>query len=124
MDRDGSGPPTFDFAAFRAAFEEKDVPRWVARYAEDAEWIEYSDATPPAAPRKHRGRGEIRRFLEGVASSPVTLRISDEVLGAERAAFVVTCTLPDARRILEHVIVHHVDGLIVRQVDVEAWDRA
>jgi hypothetical protein len=34
----------------------------------------------------------------------------------------VTCTLPNGNRIIEHVIIHHRAGRILRQVDVEAWD--
>jgi hypothetical protein len=60
--------------------------------------------------------------LARVKSSDVRLELSDEVLGTTRAAFCVTCTLPDGRRIIENVIVHLKEGKIIRQVDVEAWD--
>jgi hypothetical protein len=48
--------------------------------------------------------------------------LSDEVIGPARAAFCVTCTLPNGNRIIENVIIHHRAGKIIRQVDVEAWD--
>jgi ketosteroid isomerase-like protein len=35
---------TFDFAGFKRAFMEQDVPAWAAYYAEDAQWIEYRHA--------------------------------------------------------------------------------
>jgi hypothetical protein len=50
------------------------------------------------------------------------LALADEVVGPDRVAFSVTCTLPDGRRIYEHTILHLRGGLIARQVDVEAWD--
>ena len=37
----------FPFAGYRAAFEGKDVERWLGFYAEDAEWIEYRRTDPP-----------------------------------------------------------------------------
>jgi ketosteroid isomerase-like protein len=112
----------FDFPAFAEAVETKDVPRWLDFYADDAEWLEYKPTAPPSAPVRMAGRETIHRFLSAVSSSEVRLEVGDEVVGPERAAFRITCTLPDGRRILEHVIVHLRDGRIVRQVEVEAWD--
>ena len=71
------------------------------------------------------GQPEIGAFLAQVEGSKVALSISDEIVGPTRAAFCVTCTLPDpdgVRRIIEHVIIHYANGMIIRQVDVEAWD--
>jgi len=114
--------PGFDFPAFAAAVEAKDVARWLDFYADDAEWLEYKPTAPPSAPVRMAGRETIGRFLAAVGASELRLEVGDEVVGAERAAFRVTCTLPDGRRILEHVIVHLRDGRIVRQVEIEAWD--
>jgi ketosteroid isomerase-like protein len=115
-------PPGFDFPAFAAAIEEKDVDRWLDFYADDAEWIEYKPSAPPSAPVRMAGRETIRRFLSALAASDLRLEVDDEVVGPQRAAFRVTCTLSDGRRILEHVIVHLRDDRIARQVEVEAWD--
>jgi uncharacterized protein len=114
--------PAFDFAAYKAAFEARDVERWIAFYAEDAVWLEYRPGNPPRAPNVMRGRAEILAFLEDVAASPITLAVHDEVAGRRRSAFAVTVTFEDGRRHLEHAIVEHPDGVIVRHVDVEAWD--
>lgn len=113
---------TFDFAGFKQAFVEQDVPAWAAYYADDAQWIEYRHANPPRAPNVMQGKREIADFLERVKASNVALKIEDEVVGPARAAFRVWCALRDGRRIIEHVIVDHANGRITRQVDVEAWD--
>jgi ketosteroid isomerase-like protein len=113
---------SFDFAGFRRAFVEQDVSAWAAYFAPDGEWIEYRHANPPRSPRVMSGRQQIAEFLARVKSSNVTLEIGDEVVGPQRAAFRVWCTLPDGRRIIEHVIIHYSNGRITRQVDVEAWD--
>jgi ketosteroid isomerase-like protein len=115
--------PPFDFDAYRAAFEARDVPAWLAFYADDAEWIEYRHTDPPRAPNVMRGRAEIEAFLERVAAARLTIELSDEVVGAERIAFACTVTFDDSGdRIIEHVIADLHDGRIVRHVDVEAWD--
>jgi ketosteroid isomerase-like protein len=112
----------FDFHAFRAALEGRDVARWLPFYAEDAEWLEYRHTNPPRSPNVMRGHAEISRFLEDVARSELKLAISNEVLGDGRAAFTITVTRAGGRRIIENVILDHRDGRIVRQVEVEAWD--
>jgi hypothetical protein len=112
----------FDFPAFRTAFESKDVTAWLRFYAQDAEWVEYRHDAPPRAPHLMRGHGQIGPFLAGVAAADVDLAIADEVIGAGRIGFAVTATLPDGRRVYEHVILHLRGAHIARQVDVEAWD--
>lgn len=115
-------PYPFDFAGFKRAFESQDVAAWLAFFADGAEWIEYRHSNPPRSPNRMVGREQIGAFLNRVKGSNLKLALSDEVLGPERAAFCVTCTLPSGNRIIENVIVHHSAGKIVRQVDVEAWD--
>ncbi|MEY2515571.1 MAG: hypothetical protein QOJ89_2929 [bacterium] len=112
----------FDFAAYRAAFEAKDVVSWLAFYADDAQWLEYRHSDPPRAPNVMRGRAEIGAFLERVAALALTIELSREVVGEERIAFACLVTFDDGKQILEHVIADLRDGLIVRHVDVEAWD--
>jgi len=112
----------FDFTGFKQAFEAKDTDRWLAFFSEGAEWIEFRHNAPPRNPNRMVGRDQIGAFIARVAGANVQLAISDEVIGPERVAFCVTCTLGSGSRILEHVIIHHADGRIVRQVDVEAWD--
>lgn len=112
----------FDFSAFKRAFVAQDISAWLEFFDENAEWVEYKHAHPPRAPRRMVGREQIAGFLRGVKASNVTLAIEDEVIGAGRAAFRVWCTLPDGRRIIEHVIIEFPNGRITRQVDVEAWD--
>jgi len=114
--------PTFHFDALRRALEAQDVEAWLAFYADDAEWIEYRHNAPPAAPNRMAGREAIGAFLGRVKASGVRLRISDEVIGPERAAFCLTVGLASGKRIIEHIIIHFRDGRITRQVDVEAWD--
>jgi SnoaL-like domain len=118
----GSGHGPFDFIAYASAVEHKDVPAWAGYFAEGAEWYEYRERNPPRSPNVMRGRGQIRSFLEGVAASPVELRISHEVIGPSRAAYRLTVRFEDGRRVIEHIIIELAGGQITSEVDVEAWD--
>lgn len=113
---------SFDFDAYKAVFEAADVQPWLAFYADDAEWVEYRHFDPPKAPNVMCGKEQIGAFLTRVAEMGLTLELSREVIGDERIAFACLVTLADGRQILEHVIADVRDGLIVRHVDVEAWD--
>ncbi len=112
----------FDFDAYRDAVEGLDAERWLAFYAETAEWLEYRHANPPRTPHVMRGITEIGAFVRELAAAGIALSIEREVVGEVRAAYMLTAALPDGRRVVENVIVDHRDGLITRQVDVEAWD--
>jgi ketosteroid isomerase-like protein len=112
----------FDFAAFKDAFESKDLDRWAPFYADDAERIEYRHTSPPRAPNRMVGKEPIADFLARVCATDLGIIIADEVIGAGRIAFSVDCAFPDGKRVFEHVIARTEDGKIVRQVDVEAWD--
>jgi hypothetical protein len=113
---------SFDFAAFKLAFESKDVDAWLKFYADDAEWLEYRHNAPPRAPNRMIGKSQIGVFLQRVKKINIQLSISDEVLGEQRAAFCVRCKLQDGKEIIENVIIHIKGEKITRQTDVEAWD--
>jgi ketosteroid isomerase-like protein len=112
----------FDFAAFRDAFEQRDVARWVDFYGDDAEWVELRHFDPPSSPNRMLGKQAIGDFLRHLSAIELELAFSNEVVGEDRAAFRVDTTFPDGKRIVEHVIIELEQGKIVRQVDVEAWD--
>ena len=113
----------FDFEAYARALEAKDVDALLAFYAEDAVWVEYKPGAPPSAPARMEGRAEIAAFLRGVAADDdVTLAVSHEVVGDDRIAFRITVGLAGGRRDVEHAICELRDGVIVEQVEVEAWD--
>lgn len=112
----------FDFAAFRDAFEARDAERWLEFYAADAEWFEFRGHNPPRAPHVMRGRTAIAAHLRAIAAADLTIAISNEVPGTERAAFTATIELAGGRRIIENVILELDAGRIARQTDVEAWD--
>jgi SnoaL-like domain len=118
----GGGQESFDFTAYVSAIERKDVATWSGFFADDAEWYEYRERNPPRSPNVMRGVAQIRSFLEGVAASPVELKISHEVVEPARAAYRLTVNFEDGRKIIEHVIIELEGASVTSEVDVEAWD--
>ena len=112
----------FDFPAYKAAFQARDVDRWLEFYADDADWFEFRADHPPRAPHHMHGREQIGAFLRQLADAPMEMALTNEVLAAERSAFTLTVTFGEGGRILGNVIIEHCDGRIVRQTDVEARD--
>ena len=117
-----SAAASFDFAGFRRALTTRDVPAWLAHFADDAEWIEHRPSDAPRPPERIRGRAAIARYLEEIAAEDLRLAIEDEVIGGDRIAFRIVCDLADGRRMVEHAIATIRDGRIVRMVEIEAWD--
>jgi hypothetical protein len=87
---------TFDFPAFKRAFEAKAIEAWLAFFAPDAEWWEYRPDAPPRSPIKMVGSEAIRAKLTYVAGADLKQVISDEVLSEERIAFAFWVTWSDA----------------------------
>jgi SnoaL-like protein len=114
----------FDFEAWRAAVESRDVEAWLAQFADGAEWIEYRPGDPPSSPRVLAGKDEIRAWLEEIEPTPADLRITHELVGERRIAYRLTVTFAGSgRQIVEHVIADlDGDGRVVSQVDVEVAD--
>lgn len=76
-------PVEFDLEAFKRAFVGKDVCSGRVSV---------------------KGIREVSDFIARIGASDVELTIEDEVVGPDRAAFCLWCTLRDGRRIIEHVI--------------------
>ena len=112
----------FDLDRFLDAFRAKDLRRWADWYADDAEWVEYRHQNPPRDPHVMRGQKEIGAFLAMICVAELEITVDHVVPGETSAAFMVTVTMPDGRRIIENVIIEIADGRVCRQIDVEAWD--
>lgn len=112
----------FNFSGYKTAFSTSDAEAWISYYAPDAEWIEYRHFNPPRSPNIMAGIQKINEHIRGVSASRLKIKIEDEVIGPDRAAFRVWIILGDGRQIIEHVFIYYSNGKINRQVDVEAWD--
>jgi hypothetical protein len=112
----------FDFAALKSAIEGRDAEAQLSLYADDAEVRLVDRVNTPGAPRVLRGRDEIRAWVEDVCEREMTHRVDMQVLGPEGAAFAETCRYPDGTNVLCATVLELRDGLIAKQVAVQAWD--
>ena len=71
----------FDFASFKRAFERQNLDDWVSFYADDAEWGEYRDYSPPRSPNRMVGKRQIAGFSREIYEADLDLTIADELIG-------------------------------------------
>jgi hypothetical protein len=109
------------FEAVRHGFEAHDYRSMEGAFATDAVLVTYSVRRPPASAPPVTGWDAILALWSDV---PDDLRheISDEVVGDDRFAFVLTCTYPNGGKVKGAYVCHSEAGLITRMVGVEAWD--
>jgi hypothetical protein len=113
---------SLDLEALRRAAEGKDPEAMLSLYADDAEYVRVDRNSTPSSPMALRGKEEVGEYLRDVFSRDMTHRIENEVVGEDRAAFNWACEYPDGTRVLAAETVELRDGMIVRQVSVQAWD--
>ncbi len=111
-----------DLEAFRRAAEGKDADAMLGLYADDAEYVRVDRNNTPSSPMALRGKEEISEYLRDVFSRDMTHNIENEVVGEDRAAFNWACEYSDGTKVLAAETVELRDGMIVRQVSVQAWD--
>ncbi len=107
--------------AFRAAVANKDYDALESCYAADAVVVSYSERNRPSSAEELRGPEAIVAVYR---ETPEELKheLIDEVAGEERFAFTMKCTYPTGELVMWTAVCEVRDGLIARQVGVEAWD--
>ncbi len=108
--------------ALRAAVARKDYDALESCYADDAVAVSYSERNRPSSAEELRGR---KAIVAAYREAPAELKheLTDEVAGEERFAFTMKCTYPTGELVMWTAICEVRDGLITRQVGVEAWDQ-
>ncbi len=112
----------FELGTFTRAIEERDASTQVSMYAEDAEVTLTDRISQPGAPRVLRGRSEIQRWIEDVCARDMIHEVTQTVRDERGAAFAEACRYPDGTNVLCAAFLEVEDGLIARQVGVQAWD--
>ena len=113
---------SFDFTALRQALERSDAVTLAALYAEDAEMTIVDRNRPPSAPMRLLGRPAIAGFWQDVCGRQMTHAVGEEVVGADRIAFVEHCAYPDGCNVVSAMTLDLRDGRIARHLTVQAWD--
>jgi SnoaL-like protein len=114
-------PPDTFLAELTRAIESQDHDAFAALLAEEVEAISYSVRTPPGAPARVVGRDALLALYREVPAE-LTHTISNGVVGPDRVAYTLTCTYPTGQLVVVNTIADVRDGLVTRQVSVEAWD--
>jgi hypothetical protein len=113
---------TFDLAKFTRAIEERDAATQVAMYAEHASVTLADRVTQPGLPRVLHNRDEIATWVEDVCARDVAHKVGHTVADDTGVAFTEACRYPDGKNVLCATVLEVEDGLIVRQIGVQAWD--
>jgi ketosteroid isomerase-like protein len=90
--------------------------------ADDVEFSEIDQRTPPAAPEVHQGRPALVALAEDLERRGIQMEIADGFLSGDRGAVRMVCTYPDGRKVVEHALLTLRDGKIARWDGVQAWD--
>jgi hypothetical protein len=113
---------TFDLKSFTRAIEERDASTQLAMYAPAATVTLADRVSQPGAPRILNGREEIQEWVEDVCGRDMIHAVGHVVRDEDGAAFTEACRYPDGTNVLCATVLEIEDGLIARQVGVQAWD--
>jgi ketosteroid isomerase-like protein len=113
---------TFDLSTFKQAIEERDASAQLAMYAEDAEVTLFDRVAQPRTPRVLHGRDEIRTWIEDVCGRDMTHRVQRTVQDESGVAFTEACRYPDGTGVVCATVLEIDNGLVARQIGVQAWD--
>jgi ketosteroid isomerase-like protein len=111
---------SFDVAALRRAPDP--VTALEAALAEDVEWVEIDQRTPPRTPSVTHGRAAVMANIRAAHERGIVSRVTDGFAAGDRAALTVTCTYPTGEQVVCNVLADVRDGRIARWTGVQAWD--
>jgi SnoaL-like domain len=116
-------PTGFDYQAMRRALERVDPETLVTQLADDIVYEQIDAQAPPSAPRVIRGKSAMAELASWLQTSEIEMRLTDEVIGADRVAWTTDCRFPDGRHIVGITVAAISDGLISRMREVQVSDR-
>jgi ketosteroid isomerase-like protein len=112
----------FELDTLKRAVQDGSAAGLADYIADDVEFTEVDQCTPPAAPAVHSGRDALLALAEDIERRGVTMRIEDGFISGDRGALRVICTHPDGKQVVEHTLLTLHDGKIARWSGVQAWD--
>jgi ketosteroid isomerase-like protein len=113
---------SIDVDALRRAYSTRDAAGLLALYADDAT-VEIVDAVNmPSAPRQLSGHSALRAHFEDVLSRDMTHELDIVAASGDALGYSLRCTYADGTKVVCAATAVVRDGLIVREVGVQAWD--
>jgi SnoaL-like protein len=115
-------PATFDWAAFRRAYERLDSSAVRDLVTDDVELVEIDSRTPPSGPARIKGVDALVAAIEDIASRGLEHEVIDEIIGEDKAAFHSRCRYPDGKLVEGMAWLELEHGRIKRMTEVQAFD--
>ena len=108
--------------AIKQAIEGRDGRMLASFYAEDAVVRVVDRSNPPSKAREIRGRAAIAQYWDDICGRAMTHKVESAVTEGDRLAFTQACAYPDGAKVLCLSMLEFKDGVIARQLAVQAWD--
>ena len=109
-------------ASLRQALESSDAKLLNSFYAMDAELTVVDKIHGPSKPLVLRGNVAIAQYWNDVCARAMTHTVEHLVATDDTFVYNEACLYPDGTRVRCIAVLDLVDGLIVKQVGVQAWD--
>jgi ketosteroid isomerase-like protein len=113
---------TLDIHDLRERIAAGDIAAFGDLLADDVEWREIDQRTPPAAPAVLHGREAVLEVLREVVARGIATHVTDGFVAGDRGALELTCTYPTGEQVVDHALIEVRDGRIARWSGVQAWD--
>jgi len=105
-----------------SALERCDPDLILSCYDDDAELRVIDRDHPPSRPMEFHGKQAIAGYVKDICSRPMKHRIEQEIVSEGQLALTEACEYPDGTRVLAAEMYELSNGMIKRQVNVQAWD--
>jgi ketosteroid isomerase-like protein len=113
----------FDVDAVARSIAAGDLDAFGDLLADDVEWREIDQRTPPAAPAVVRGREAVLANLRDAHDARgITTEVADGFVAGDRAALQLVCSYPSGEQVVCNALLLIRDGRIARFSGVQAWD--
>jgi hypothetical protein len=104
------------------ALESNDGQALIDLYAADAELQVIDRNHQPSHPLTLRGKSAIAEYWTDICGRALSHRVERMIAAGDSLAYDEACKYPDGTAVRCVAIVELRDGLIARQVGVQAWD--
>jgi len=105
-----------------AATESRDADAILAHYAHDATLRVLGRDHPPSSPQTITGRTDIGAHYPEVCGRNIQHDVCDMLSNAAGLAYIRHCRCPDGTLVVCSIVATIRDGLIIRQIAVQAWN--
>ena len=113
---------TVDLVTLRTALEASDAETLIGLYADDAELQVIDRINQPSKPLIFQGKEAIASYWRDVCGREMAHTVEHVVAGGDTVAYSEACRYPDGTRVQCIAFLDLVNGKIVRQRGVQAWD--